>query len=146
MSGSRRRMRRGRFLIFLLAAMMVVGAALLWYGLAVPAGSADGARQVALAAARSQMQWYSGPSVQSTYTIPLRRLQTTLRRSVRPLTVATDVNVQDLTHRYGRDHQVVLVVLSGVYNSLPPDEGSTVRGDVVVLVDARSHHVILLQD
>lgn len=146
MSVSRRHALRPRFLLSLLVVLVVVGAALFWYGLAAPAGSASSARQVALAAARSQMQWYSGPTVQSTYAIPLRQLQATLNRSVQPESVAQDVNVQDLIRQYGPNHRIILVVLLGVYNSLPPDEGMTIRGDVVVLVDARSNHVLLLED
>jgi hypothetical protein len=55
-----------------------------------------------------------------------------------------DVNVPDLIHRYGANRSVDMVVVHGVFNSLPPDEGVVVRGTVVVLVDARSTRVLLM--
>lgn len=137
---------RTRLVVLLVLLMMLLGAGLVWYGLASPSTSAPGATQVALSYGRSEMQWFSGPTVQNTYTIPLRQLHATLERSVQPPNVVTDVNVPGLIRQYGPNHRIVLVVLYGVYNSLPPDEGAEVRGDAVVLVDARTSHVLLLED
>jgi hypothetical protein len=77
--------------------------------------------------------------------VPLDELKAALSGRV-PAHVAQDVNVSDLIARYGPKHRVALVVLSGSYNSLPPDEGVPVTGDVVALVDQPSNRVLLLTD
>jgi hypothetical protein len=38
---------------------------------------------------------------------------------------------------------MAMVVLHGTYNTLPPDEGVDLTGDVVVLVDVRTNRVVL---
>ena len=99
----------------------------------------------ALAAARNQMEWMSGPTLQATYTVPLRRLEKTLRSAV-PRHVADDVNVAGLRQQYGPERRIGLAVLRGVFDSLPPGEGVIVHGNVVVLVDIKTNHVILVDD
>ena len=99
----------------------------------------------ALTYAQQHMVWIKGPTVQSSRTVELRGLEPALARAVSP-TLRRDVNVEELLHRYGPNRQVTLVILNGVYNTLPPDEGVTVRGAVVVLVDARTDRVLLMTD
>jgi hypothetical protein len=103
------------------------------------------ATAVGLSYARGYMSWSYGPTVQSARIIPLKQLESALRTSV-PTTVRQDVDVPGLVRHYGANRQVDLVVLSGTYNSLPPDEGVMVTGDVVELVDARTNKVLLLTD
>src|SRR5690349_943787 len=104
----------------LLVAVLAV-LAMLW-GLGVVGGAAQQSRagEAALAYARARTVWYSGPTVQSVRTVPLNRLESALRASV-PAHIQQDVNVPDLVRRYSPHRQVALVVLNGVYNSLPPD-------------------------
>ena len=109
-----------------------------------PAG-AGGNGSTALSYARKHIVWLQGPRVRSTHTIPLRRLQPLLARTVSS-TLRNDVNVPDLERRYGPDRKVAVVILNGVYNSLPPDEGIDIRGDMVVLVDVRTNRVLFLTD
>lgn len=91
------------------------------------------------------MVWIKGPTVVSARVIQLRDLEKNLRVEVSPA-VWRDVNVRALRRQYGPNRQVGLVILSGVFNSLPPDEGVVVHADVVVLVDARTNHGIYLMD
>jgi hypothetical protein len=129
----------------LLVAVLAV-LAMLW-GLGVVGGAAQQspAGNAALAYARARTVWYSGPVVQSVRTVPLDRLQGALRASV-PAHIQQDVNIPALIRQYGPHRQVALVVLNGSYNSLPPDEGVTVHGDWVAIVDARTNRVLLLTD
>ena len=134
--------------IRLLGALLLVAlcALLLWYALAASATSTQSrAADSALTYARQYMTWSSGPALQSTHTLPLRHLTSALTRYT-PSRVARGVNVPDLLRRYGPNRQVALVVLYGVYNSLPPDEGVNVDGDVVLLVDARTNRVLFVTD
>jgi len=94
--------------------------------------------QVALSYAERQMVFNSGPEVRSTHTLLLRNLSHALATYTRR-SVAKDVNVRDLIRRFGANRRVTLVVLSAVYNTLPPDEGVVVNGQVVVLVDTRTN-------
>jgi len=55
-----------------------------------------------------------------------------------PADVVKDINVPELIHQFGANRQVGLIVPSGVFNSLPPDEGVVEHSQVVVLVDASS--------
>src|SRR5947209_17406226 len=86
---------------------------------APPAGADVAASDAALTYARDTTVWSSGPTAQSVRVVPLRRLEPALRAAV-PAAVASDVNVSDLVRQYGPNRRVALVVLSGVYNSLPP--------------------------
>lgn len=126
-----------------LAVLLALGGWILWYltGSGSVVTSASG--QTALNYARSYMVWQAGPSLKSTQEIRMGQLSQTLARSV-PASVRSGVNVGDLISRYGPNRQVDLVILSGTYNSLPPDEGVEINSDVVVLVDPRTNRVMLL--
>jgi hypothetical protein len=108
-----------------------------------PLTDADHFTSIAMSYAVGNMVWSSGPTVQSSEIVPLARLQTALTSRV-PRSVSSQVNVPDLTHQYGPSRKVALVVLHGVYNSLPPDEGVNIRGDVVLLVDVRTGRVLFM--
>jgi hypothetical protein len=129
-----------------LALLVLAAGAFLVYFLSASASTTQSrAQDAALTYARTEMIWAAGPTVQSVHVIPIHRLETTLRATV-PSSVRQDVNVQDLQRRYGPNKQIALVVLSGVYNSLAPDEGVEVHGDVVVLVDPQTDRVMLVMD
>lgn len=91
------------------------------------------------------MIWTSGPVVRRSDTLPLRRLSRVLAAEVSP-TVASHVNVTDLLRRFGSGREVALVILTGGFNSLPPDEGVDMHGDVVVLLDAHTNTPLFLTD
>lgn len=91
------------------------------------------------------MVWIKGPVLVSSRVISLRHLEKDLRAEV-SATVWQDVNVRALLRQYGPSKQVGLVILSGVFNSLPPDEGVVVHADVVVLVNPRTDRGIYLMD
>jgi len=99
--------------------------------------------QIGLDYTRQHMVWASGPSLVSSQTLALRQLSRAIRTSL-PQPVQHDVNVPDLIHRHGANRSVDMVIVRGVFNSLPPDEGVVVRGVVVVLVDAQSDRVLLM--
>lgn len=137
-----------------IGALLVLGAtgvlAILWGTgvIGVASSSAPGdnpASQAALSYARTRTAWTAGPTVQKVRTVRLSRLSAALRAAVGHR-IAQDVNVADLEQRYGRNHEVSLVVLHGSFNSLPPDEGVPVNGDMVAIVDARTNTVVLLTD
>ena len=90
------------------------------------------------------MAWERGPTVAWSRLVRLGELDAALQ----PVHLAGrhDVNTVDLIHRYGKERQVDLVVLQGRFNTLPPDEGVNVNGEVVVLVDMKTRHVILMTD
>ncbi len=135
---------RLRLLALALLGVIVLAAAAVWVENVTAAPSAA---QRAGATARSYAArttlWNSGPTVRKVRIVPLSSLQAALRASVSPR-VAADVNVSDLEHRYGSRRQVALVVLHGVFNTLPPDEGVTVAGDMVAIVDIPTQRVLLL--
>jgi hypothetical protein len=122
--------------------LLIIGG-VAYYALASSPSRSARIDQVALADARAQMVWSQGPTVQSTQILKLGQLSAALARSV-PLRVAQDVNVQDLERRYGPQRTVALVVVNGVYNTLPPDEGVNLRGDAVVIVDVRTNRALFL--
>jgi len=124
---------------------LVVGVGLLWYGLSPSSPPLNAATQAGLVYSRDYMLWNSGPRVRSAQVLPLRLLPRALASSV-SVSVRRHVNVPDLLRRYGPNRQVVLVVLYGVYNSLPPDEGVEIRGDAITLVDPKTNRVLLLMD
>lgn len=103
------------------------------------------AGQTAQNYASSTTSWISGPTVRSVRIVQVRDLTSALRTMVPP-GIAADVNVGDLAHRVGARHRVALVVLYGVHNSLPPDEGVNVNGDVVAVVDTTGNRVLVLTD
>jgi hypothetical protein len=137
---------RLRLLALLLLGVIVLAAAVVWVENVTAAPSAaqragDAARRYAIATTL----WDSGPTVEAVHVVPLSGLEGVLHRAVSSR-VAADVNVSDLEHRVGRHRQVALVVLHGVFNTLPPDEGVTVTGDMVAIVDMRTNHVLLLTE
>lgn len=142
-SASRRRIRARVWLVAAVVALAIC-AAILWFALSASATPTQSRfADTALRYGQQYMTWSSGPSVQSTHIVPLRGLEGALSAAVPPAT-RRSVNVSDLLRRYGPGRRVALVILHGVYNSLPPDEGVTVAGDVVVLVDVQSDRVLLL--
>jgi hypothetical protein len=104
-----------------------------------------GAPDIALTYARQHMVWVRGPTLRSSHMATLRTLEPLLTSTVSS-SVKDDVNVPDLVHRFGANRKVALVVLTGVYNSLPPDEGMDIQGEVIALVDVRTDRVLLLTD
>ncbi len=124
---------------------LVVGVGLLWYGLSPSSPALTPATQAGLVYSRDAMEWYSGPQVRSAQVLPLRLLPRALAASV-SVRVRRHVDVPYLLHRYGSNRQVALVVLYGVYNSLPPDEGVEIRGDAITLVDPKTNRILLLMD
>lgn len=139
-------MRRPLILIpVLLVAAIAAVFAMLWGAGVIGTAQSDRAGAAALAYAHARTLWTSGPTIRSVRVVPLDELKAALSGRV-PAHVAQDVNVSDLIARYGPKHRVALVVLSGSYNSLPPDEGVPVTGDVVALVDQPSNRVLLLTD
>jgi hypothetical protein len=102
------------------------------------------ATQTGLQYSRTTMAWERGPTVAWSRLVRLGGLDAALQ-SVH-LAGRHDVNTAALIHRYGKERQVDLVVLQGRFNTLPPDEGINVNGQVVVLVDMKTRHVILMTD
>jgi hypothetical protein len=125
---------------------LVICGAVAWILLATSAPSAqDRAAQAGLAYARTQMAWTSGPTLQGSHATTLRSLRSVLAQTV-PTSVQQDVNTGALIRQYGPNRRVALVIVSGVFNSLPPDEGVIVHGDAVVIVDLTTDHALLLMD
>jgi hypothetical protein len=106
-----------------------------------PAGSK--AAQAGLRYARAEMVWTHGPSVVHARVGTIGDLPTLLP-SLANTTLRQDVNTRDLIRQYGPRRKVDIIVLSGVYNSLPPDEGVNVQGEALVLVDVESNKVLFL--
>ncbi|GAC1472752.1 MAG: hypothetical protein NVS2B16_28680 [Chloroflexota bacterium] len=92
---------------------------------------------------RQEVVWSQGPSIESEKVISLNQLSSTLASMV-PTTTQQNVAAMPLARRYGARRRVAVVVLRGTYNSLPPDEGVAVTGDVLVLVDVKTDHVLLM--
>lgn len=133
-----------RYRLLVLLVVAAGAAALIGYLAAPSAPSTQArARATALAYVQKYMVWSNGPQVQTVRLLPVSSLPTALASSVPPH-VAQDVNVSDLQRRYGPTRRIALVVLNGVYNSLPPDEGVDIHGDIVVLVNVRPEKVLLL--
>ncbi len=101
------------------------------------------ATQAGLQYARSEMVWTHGPSIAHQRAGTVGELPALL-----PLlagaTLRHDVNTAGLIRQYGPNRQVDILVLSGVYNSLPPDEGVNVQGEALVLVDPQTNRVLFL--
>jgi hypothetical protein len=124
--------------------IVVLCLALGWIGYsAVAQSQTRHAGDAALDYANHTMVWSAGPRVKSSQEVRLGSLQRVLTRSV-SRSVRYNVNVPDLVRRFGARREVALVVLSGTYNSLPPDEGVNLRRDVVAVVDAHTDKVLLL--
>ncbi len=128
-----------------LAAIVLLSALVLFVQAGIVNSRQNSLTQAALTYGRRQMVWIKGPAAVSTHVIKLRNLRKDLRAEVPP-SVWQDVNVAELLRQYGPSKQVGLVVLSGVFNSLPPDEGVDVHADVVVLVNVRTDRGFYLMD
>jgi len=100
------------------------------------------AQQTGMDYAQQYFVWAHGPTVVSQQTLPLGRLPAALHSAV-PVAVSQDVNTDQLLQQYGPHRTVALDVFHGTYNSLPPDEGLQLTGDVVVLVDVARNKVLL---
>ena len=107
------------------------------------ASSPDGAAQAGLHYARTEMVWTEGPVIARRQAGTRGALPALLPRLV-TTTLRHDVNTSDLIRRFGPGRPVEILVLSGVYNSLPPDEGVDVQGEALVLVDPRTRRVLFL--
>lgn len=142
LAGPRRRFAR---LLLALIAVIVLSSVILLTQSSIVTSRTSSIGQAALGYAGQQMVWIKGPTVVSTHVIRLRDLAKRLRVEVPPA-VWSDVNVRALLRQYGPTRQVGLVILSGVFNSLPPDEGVVVHADVIVLVDPRTNRGIYLMD
>jgi len=92
---------------------------------------------------RQEVVWSQGPSIESKRVVPLSRLSAALASAV-PAATGQNVGTAALEKRYGPRRRVAMVVLRGTYNSLPPDEGVNVSGDVVILVDVKTDRVLVL--
>jgi hypothetical protein len=140
------RARRGWFLLFAAVGVLIVGIAVARFAVTASATSEQTrASHAGLVYAENTMGWLQGPSIRSAHEVRLGQIQSALVAYV-SVPTRQDVNVPDLIRRYGSKRQVVLVVLTGTYNSLPPDEGVDVHGDVIEVVDARTNRVLLLMD
>ena len=130
--------------VLMLAGVVLVGLAV--YGVLAyvsPRSSAGSrAQQTGMDYAQQYFVWAHGPTAVSQQTLPLGRLPAALRTAVPPA-VGQDINTDQLLQQYGPHRTVALDVLHGTYNSLPPDEGLELTGDVVVLVDVARNKVLL---
>lgn len=102
----------------------------------------DGA---AIEYAKMQIVWSSGPTVASSHTLSMKRLEKALELYA-PAHLREDIDVSGLIKQYGENRKIVLVILRGTYNSLPPDEGRIVTGDIAVLVDVQKNQGFYLMD
>lgn len=137
---------RLRLVALALLGLIVITAAVVWKENVTAAPSpAQRAGIIARSYAARTTLWNSGPTVTGVHIVPLTGLAAALHRSVAPA-LAADVNVPDLQRRVGRSRQVALVVLHGVFNTLPPAEGVTITGNMVAIVDMRTQQVLLLTE
>lgn len=139
--------KRRRSIALTLIAVWLVAVGVIAFVLLSPfsRASTNGIDQSALAYGRNHMVWSQGPTVQSTRVIRLRELPAALGATVASH-VAQDVNVPQLERRFGANREVALVVLHGVYNSLPPDEGVIIAGQAVVLLDPHTDKELYIND
>ncbi|MGH2449368.1 MAG: hypothetical protein ACRDFS_12300 [Chloroflexota bacterium] len=107
-------------------------------------GAVQNADAAALSYARRYMVWSAGPKVVSSEVVPLAHLGRTLS-GVQP-SVRQDLNAASIIKRYGAKRRVAQVILKGTYNSLPPDEGVEISGEVVVIVTVPDDRVLTLAD
>ena len=105
-----------------------------------PAGTAGDA---ALRYARKEMVWTHGPSILHERAATMGALPSLLPR-LASATLRNDVNAADLIRRFGPGRKIDIIVLTGVYNSLPPDEGVNVQGEALVLLDPSTDRLLFL--
>jgi hypothetical protein len=137
--------RKGRRRLLLLCIGVAACIVLAYVAHSIFAGSSGGsaATQAGLHYARTEMVWIHGPSIALERTATMGALPALLR-TLPSTSLRQDVNTTDLIRRYGPHRPVDVIVLSGVYNSLPPDEGVNVQGESLVLVDPRTDRVLFL--
>jgi hypothetical protein len=138
-------MSRGRRRFLLLSSGVAVCIVLVYVVHSTVAGSSGGsaATQAGLQYARTEMVWIHGPSIAHERTATMGALPALLR-TLASTSLRKDVNTADLIRRYGPHRRIDIIVLSGVYNSLPPDEGVNVQGEVLILVDPQTDRVLFL--
>lgn len=138
-----KRHRRSRVLLLSVGVLVCIGLAWVAYSAFFGSSGGSNATQAGLRYARAEMVWTHGPSVAHQRTGTTGMLPALLP-ALANTTLRKDVNTADLIRRYGPNRKIDIIVLSGVYNSLPPDEGVDVQGEVLVLVDARTNRVLFL--
>jgi hypothetical protein len=133
--------------LMLLAVFLVLGAACLGAVAYTASAGSPGtdATEAGLSYSRTVMQWIHGPSIVHTRAISLAALPALLPHLTTPA-LRDDVNTSDLIRHFGPRRQVEVMVLSGTYNSLPPDEGVNIQGEVILLVDRKTNKVLFLTD
>jgi len=137
--------RRGRRRLLLLSVGVAACIVLAYVAYAIFAGSSGGsaATRAGLQYARTEMEWVQGPSIAFERTATIGALPAQLR-TMASTSLRKDVNTAGLIRHYGPRRPIDVIILSGVYNSLPPDEGVNVQGEVLVLVDPRTDRVLFL--
>lgn len=124
--------------------MVASGVTLVWVGLSASSPSEESrVDAAALSYARGNTVWTKGPAVRATRIVRLKDLNAALAATT-PGSVRPHIAVSDLIRQYGPEREVGLVVLTGTYYTLPPDEGVNLNGNVVVLVDVKTNKVLLL--
>lgn len=143
--GTRGTRRVVRFVWPALALVLIAtGLVLAWVSLAAaPATAGSRALQAGESYGRQEVVWSQGPSIQTRRVVPVSGLAAALASAVPP-TTRQSVDTVSLERRYGPQRQIAMIVLRGTYNSLPPDEGVNISGDVVVLVDVTTKRILLL--
>lgn len=137
--------RRGRRWALPLSIALAAGIALAYLAYSAFAGSPGRsvAAQAALRYVGTEMVWTQGPTITQERTGTMGALPRLLP-TMASTSLRKDVNTADLIRRFGPNRPIDIIVLSGVYNSLPPDEGVNVRGEALVLVDPRTDRVLFL--
>jgi hypothetical protein len=141
MNSSRRRSRV--FLLLSIGVLACIVLAFVAYTAFAGSSGNSNATQAGLRYARAEMVWIHGPSIVHARTGTIGDLPALLP-GMANTTLRQDVNTRDLIRQYGPKRKVDMIVLSGVYNSLPPDEGVDVQGEALVLVDVKSDKVLFL--
>ncbi|HEX6506164.1 MAG TPA: hypothetical protein VF221_00880, partial [Chloroflexota bacterium] len=137
---------RRRILRVMVPAAIIICLAAGWLVYSASAGSStSSATRAGIAYAQDTMEWTSGPTLTHARVARVRDLPAVLPQ-ITGAALRQDVNTADLQRRYGPDRQVDLVVLSGVFNTLAPDEGVNVHGEVLAVVDVKTNRVLFLTD
>jgi hypothetical protein len=124
--------------------VLIVGGVVALAILNWPESDAQKAADAAVTYGRTQMVWDRGPRAASSHIVPMRDVTAAVTQYASP-GIASHFNARVLVRQYGPDHRVAVVVLTGSFNSLPPDEGVTLTM-AVALVDVPSGRVILVID
>lgn len=136
---------RGRRRVLLLSIGVAACIVLAYLAYSAFAGSSghSAAAQAALRYVGTEMVWTQGPTIAHERTGTMGALPGLLQ-TMANTSLRKDVNTADLIRRFGPHRRIDIIVLSGVYNSLPPDEGVNVQGEALVLVDPRTDRVLFL--